>query len=117
MAHVVARSDAAALFCIETGHGNLAGARECAVDYLKPINDQPNRAAPGPVGYFYWLSGDSKTAMIWFRNAYTRTPGPHTCFNLILLADEIGDSATRDEMIRVLLSQCDAALSGQRRPG
>ena len=92
------------LFCLETGQGNLAAARSFAADYVKSINDHPDQAAPGPVGYFYWMGGDTKNAMIWFRNAYEKAPGPYTCFNLILLADEIGDSATREEAIRVLLT-------------
>ena len=85
------------LFCLETGQGDLAAARSFAADYLKSIKDHPDQAAPGPVGYFYWMGGDTKNAMIWFRNAYEKAPGPYTCFNLILLADEIGDSATREE--------------------
>ena len=92
------------LFCLETGQGNLAAARSFAADYLKSIKDHPDQAAPAPVGYFYWMGGDTKNAMIWFRNAYEKAPGPYTCFNLILLADEIGDSATREEAIRVLLT-------------
>jgi tetratricopeptide (TPR) repeat protein len=93
------------LFCIESGHGNPAAARSFVEEYLKPIDDHPNLATPTAIGYFYWLSGDPKTAMLWFRAAHTRAAGAYTCFNLILLADEIGDAVTRDEMIRVLLAR------------
>ena len=55
------------------------------------------------IGYFYWLSGDTKKAMTWFRKAYEKVPNYQTCFNLILLGDEIGDTETRDESVRVLL--------------
>jgi tetratricopeptide (TPR) repeat protein len=92
------------LFCVKSGHGDLAAARSFVENYLKPINERPELAGPAAVGYFQWLSGDTKTAMLWFRQAYSSSPTVYTCFNLILLADEIGDTATRDEAIRILLT-------------
>jgi len=93
------------LFCVKTGHGDAAAARAFALDYLKPIREQPERAQPGPIGYFNWLAGDSKNAMLWFRHAYASSPSVHTCFNLITLADESGDTVTREEVIRLLLGK------------
>ena len=63
------------LFCLETGQGNLAAARSFAADYLKSIKDRPDQAAPAPVGYFYWMGGDTKNAMIWFRTHTRRHRG------------------------------------------
>lgn len=93
------------LFCKQTGHGDVAAARKFVDEFIKPINEQPELAEPAPIGYYYWLCDDPKTAMLWFRNAYAKTPSAFTCLNLITLGDEMGDSATRDEAIRILLSR------------
>ncbi len=84
------------LFCKQTGHGDVAAARKYADEYLRPLSERPGLAEAGPVGYYYWLRDDTKTAMLWFRTAFARTPNPSTCFNLITLGDEIGDSRRGD---------------------
>jgi tetratricopeptide (TPR) repeat protein len=92
------------LFCKRTGHGDVESARVHAETYLQTIDLTPQKAAPGPIGHFYWLCGDAKQAMPWFRKAYQASPSDGTCYNMILVADDAGDTATRDEMIRVLLA-------------
>jgi hypothetical protein len=67
----------------------------CALDWKWAISRLLS-AAP--------VTGDTKNAMLWFRQAYASSPSVYTCFNLIVLADEIGDTATRDEAIRLLLT-------------
>jgi hypothetical protein len=91
------------LFCKRTGHGDLQAARAFAEEHLEPIDQRPDVANPVGIGYFYWLSGDTKKAMTWFRKAQETVPTPYTCFNLILLGDEIGDTETRDEAVRIPL--------------
>ena len=93
------------LFCKRTGHGDLQAARTFAEQHVQPADDQPELPGPVAVGYFYWLTGDTKRAMIWFKKAHEAKPTANTCFNLILLADEIGDTDTRDETIRILLNR------------
>ena len=36
----------------------------------------PDDDKPAMIGYFYWLSGDTKKAMAWFRKAYEKAPTP-----------------------------------------
>ena len=55
------------------------------------------RGRPTAIGYFFWLHGDPKKAVPYFRKAYDAAPSPVTCIPLILIADELGDAATRDE--------------------
>ncbi len=93
------------LFCKRTGHGNLQAARTFAEQYLQSKDPSQNVPEPVAIGYFYWLTGDRKKAMTWFRKAHESTPTAHTCFNLILLGDEIGDTDTRDEAVRMLLQR------------
>jgi tetratricopeptide (TPR) repeat protein len=93
------------LFCKQHGLGDVAAARALCEQHLEPIIQQPGQGDPAQIGYFYWLAGDLKKAMLWFRQAYSRSPNHATCFNLILLADEIGDTATRDESVRTLLAK------------
>ncbi len=93
------------LFCKRTGHGDLPAARAFAEQHLEAIDESPDVAKPVAIGYFYWLNGDPKKAMTWFRKAHEATPTAYTCFNLILLGDEIGDTDTRDEALRILLKR------------
>jgi hypothetical protein len=92
------------LFCKRTGHGDVEAARASAEAYLQSADQRPDLAAPAPIGYFYWLCGDTQKAKTWFRNAYDQTPRYGTCLNMILIADEIGDTASRDEALRILLT-------------
>ena len=91
------------LFCKRTGHGDLQSARGFADKWLEPIDQRPDLADPATLGYFYWLSGDTKKAMTCFRKGDRSNPNAYTCFNLILLGDEIGDTEARDETVRILL--------------
>ena len=93
------------LFCKRTGHGDLQAARTFGEQHVLPSDEEPELPGPVAVGYFYWLTGDTKRAMIWFKKAHEAKPTANTCFNLILLGDEIGDTDTRDEAIRVLLNR------------
>ena len=60
---------------------------------------------PAAIGYFYWLRGDPKKAGPYFRKAYDAAPSAMTCIPLILVADELGDAAARDEWIRTLTTR------------
>ena len=60
---------------------------------------------PAAIGYFYWLRGDPKKAGPYFRKAYDSAPSATTCTPLILIADEVGDAATRDEWVRTLITR------------
>ena len=113
----VAGGATGSLFCMKTGHGDAAAAQAFVEDYLKPIKEQPERAATGPRSVtFTGLPGIRTNAMLWFRHAYASSPSVYTCFNLITLADETGDTVTREEAIRLLLGK--APQAGARwRPG
>jgi hypothetical protein len=60
---------------------------------------------PAAIGYFHWLRGDPKKAGPFFRKAYAAAPSAAICTPLILIADELGDGATRDEWVRALITR------------
>jgi tetratricopeptide (TPR) repeat protein len=92
-------------FCKRTGHGDAESARGFTEHYLHSIGDRPDIAAPWAIGYFYWVSGDLKQAMSYFRKAYDANPAIQNAVNLILIADELGDAAALDEWIQTFLTQ------------
>ena len=84
------------LLCKRTGHGDLKSAREFAesapqIDQRRPQNGQSRGG-----WLFSWLNGDTQKALTCFRQAHRSAPDAYTCFNLIVLADEIGDNETRE---------------------
>ena len=66
------------LFCKRTGRGDLQSARTFAEECLQPDDKRPDDDKPAMIGYFYWLSGDTKKAMAWFRKAYEKAPNAQT---------------------------------------
>ena len=93
------------LFCKRTGHGNAEAAGAFADRVLATPGAGAGVAPPGAIGYFYWLRGDPKKAGTYFRKAYDASPSAMTCIPLILVADELGDAAARDEWIRTLTTR------------
>ncbi len=65
----------------------------------------PVASPPQAIGYFYWLHGDPKKAVPYFRKAYDAAPSHVMCIPLILIADQLGDAASRDEWIQTLLTR------------
>ena len=57
------------------------------------------------LGFFSWLGGQPKEALNWFRKAYLKTPSGPSCVALMLVADEIGDTATRDDCLMKLTTK------------
>ncbi len=93
------------LFCKRTGHGDAAAAGAFADRVLAKSGDGPSVTSPAAIGYFYWLRGEPKKAVPYFHRAYEAAPSHTTCTPLILIADELGDAADRNEWIQTLLTQ------------
>jgi tetratricopeptide (TPR) repeat protein len=93
------------LFCKRTGHGDVEAAGALAESVLAKSADGPSVTPPTAIGYFYWLHGDPKKAVPFFRKAYDAAPAATTCTPLILIADEIGDAPARDEWIETMLTR------------
>jgi tetratricopeptide (TPR) repeat protein len=92
------------LFCARTGHGDAQAARAFAEQYLETIGG-PEAASPEAVGFFAWAGGKPKEALSWFQKAYQKTPAAHRGACVMLVADEIGDTATRDESLKTLVGK------------
>ena len=92
------------LYCKRTGHGDFKAAREFAEQYI----DQSHGTltlSHDVLGYFFWLGGQPKEALNWFRKAYLNTQSGPGCVELMLVADEIGDTATRDDCLMKLTTK------------
>ncbi len=93
------------LFCKRTGQGDAEAAGDFADRVLAKGGEGASATSPTAIGYFYWLRGDPKKAEQYFRKAYDSAPSATTCTPLILVADERGDTTTRDEWVRTLINR------------
>jgi tetratricopeptide (TPR) repeat protein len=89
-------------YCKRTGHGDIASAREWTDAYLESARGRPDLANPTWTGYYYWLSGSPKRAQDVFDAQYKAAPSPSTGVQLVLAADEAGDTSRRDEVMKQL---------------
>ena len=93
------------LFCKRTGHGDAEAAGAFAERVLRDRRIGPARRRPRPSAI------STGSAAIRRRPAPTsarRTTPPHPhvmCIPLILIADQLGDAAARDEWIQTLLTR------------
>jgi tetratricopeptide (TPR) repeat protein len=92
------------LFCERTGHGDAKAAREFAEQYLETIGG-PEAASPEAIGFFSWAGGRPKEALSWFQKAYQKAPTTHSGACVMLVADEIGETVTRDESLKTLVGK------------
>jgi hypothetical protein len=52
------------------------------------------------MGFLAWSGGEPKRALGWFQKAYQKAPSTPIGACVMLVADEIGDAATRDESLK-----------------
>jgi tetratricopeptide (TPR) repeat protein len=88
------------LFCERTGQGEVKRAQAFAARHVAAMNGRAELANPQELGFFYWLSGDRKKALDSFRKAYESPRGMESGFYGLLVADTLGDTATRDELFK-----------------
>ncbi len=58
------------------------------------------------MGFFFWLAGDRARALASFRKA-ADSPSKSSvgCLGAVMVADDLGDAATRDEYAKALITQ------------
>jgi tetratricopeptide (TPR) repeat protein len=95
-------------FCNRTGHGDLEGARAWTDAYLEAARGRPDLANPTWAAYYRWLSGSNKKALDSFNQLYAAAPTASLGLSLMLLADEAGDTARRDEVLKDLCTKMRA---------
>ncbi len=93
------------MFCKRTGHGDVEAARALAEQVLQMLGDRPDVSRPEIVqsdwlGFYYWLTDRPGKALDPLRRAYQSKPGPPECTYPLLVADQVGDRAARDECLQ-----------------
>ncbi len=88
--------------CRRTGHENVEAAKEWTDAYLKSVEGRPDLANRYDVGYYRWLSGDPKAAEAIFIALQTQSPNSSNASIVWMLADQVGDTKKRDEMLAYL---------------
>jgi tetratricopeptide (TPR) repeat protein len=99
-------------WCRRSGHGDIAAARTLAEPYLDKLKDWPSAEARDTVGMFFILEDQPAEALKAFRAAagFDSQEGYHL-LHAALLADELGDAAQRDELLK------EAHVRGLRKNG
>lgn len=72
------------------------------------MKDRPDIASPTSVAYYRWASGSIRSALDGFNHLYSAKPNPADGLDVMLLADEIGDTARRDEVLKDLCTKMRA---------
>jgi tetratricopeptide (TPR) repeat protein len=93
------------LFCKRTGHGDAEAARDQVERYFAAVGDRPDLVDPERAGYFYWLTGDPKKALVLFAKAYEAKASVSAGTALVLMADDLGDLARRDAVLEELCTR------------
>ncbi len=93
------------LFCKRTGHGDVAAARAFVEEYVASVEGRPDLANPEVVAYFYWSAGLQQKAIDIMDKVYAADPSPLYGTNRMLLADELGDKARRDQGLEELCTK------------
>jgi len=88
------------LFCKRTGHGDVESARAFAERYVAAVSDRARIANSQDLGFYYWLGGNPKKALESFRGAFESRNVMESGFYGVLVADVLGDTATRDELYK-----------------
>jgi tetratricopeptide (TPR) repeat protein len=91
-------------FCRRTGHGDLAAAREVARRFVDQPHDKAQSGTLGELGDFYFLEGDLPKALANYQAAYAGKRQSATGLQVVMLADELKDTASRDDVLRRLKS-------------
>jgi hypothetical protein len=92
-------------FCKRTGHGDVGAACDFVEQFFAAYGDRPDIVDPEKSGYFYWLAGSPRKALANFRKAYETKTSITAAFALVLMADELGDTAQRDAVIDELCTR------------
>ena len=93
------------LFCKRTGHGDVEAARAFVEEYVAAVEGRPDLANPEAIAYFYWSAGSPKKALAILDTVDAADPTPLYGTNRMLLTDELGDKARRDQILEELCTK------------
>ncbi len=94
-------------WCLETGHGDLEAAIELARDGRKTLT-------PSDLGLMALLESDFEEAFRQYSAGYHDRKHPAYGLLAALLADEIGDEATRDRLLRMVETGRSSVMNEHR---
>ena len=93
-------------FCKKSGHGDVKAAQAWTEEYLAGVVGRPDLGPPLVAGYFYWSIGSLKKARDSFSRAIEANSAETMGIaHLALVADELGESALRDELLTQFCTQ------------
>jgi tetratricopeptide (TPR) repeat protein len=90
------------LWCKRTGRGDVQAAQRLAAEYVRPLEQQTNPDALELGGIFHILSGKPAKAIQYFQKAFSLTNNPYSGLQIAILADQLGDSETRDATLQTI---------------
>lgn len=92
-------------WCRRTNHGDVASARARAKVLVEDLNSRQPAALQKDVAGYYLLEGDARGALTALSNDFQQTPSYWAGFHIVLIAMELDDAATRDEIMQVFANE------------
>jgi hypothetical protein len=90
-------------WCRRTGQGDLDAAKRVAQELVDEYTARNPPAKQDWIGIFHLLDGDRRQAYEAFQAEHTQRRTYWSGFHVILLADEFGDTTTRDRVLNFLV--------------
>ena len=101
-------------FCRRTGHGNLEGAKKLAQAYANEAVKFNKTRRFNKIGIYYLLGNEHKKALDSFKKYFDENWVSYEGLHAALLADELGDIAERDRLLKEIDRRAKW-LKGQKR--
>jgi len=86
-------------WCRRTGHGDIKAAKSLAQELVDEYSARNPPAKQDWIGIFHLLNGQRKLAYDAFQADHDQTRNYWSGFHVILLADELGETVTRDRVL------------------
>jgi tetratricopeptide (TPR) repeat protein len=92
-------------FCKRTGHGDIQTARAFADANMPGAADRPDPTGLQRDGFALWASGSAKQALEALEQAARARPSAANAIAAFLLADELGETVRRDQLLEELCTK------------
>lgn len=93
------------LWCKRTGHGDVESARKLAQPFYDAYTEKRAPDDLDTAGNFYILAGQPKKAVTMLRASLAKKSDPGIGLHLVILGEELGDTAARDEALKIVLEK------------
>jgi tetratricopeptide (TPR) repeat protein len=89
-------------WCRRTGHGDVRAAAELAHSKFEALGTSLYRTQYRNIGHYYLLTDEGAKAFLLYQRAYEDGHDPFEGFHAAIIADTLGNTAARDQLLQKL---------------